>query len=548
MKKILLHDSSFFFGDDKRGNIHQGKEGIQKMKIQTIGNYAELLRREGVLINHIPAEKENREITQISCDSREIREGAMFLCKGAAFRETYLSEAVLRGAQCYVSEKEYPAGKGIPCLLVSDIRRVMAVLAEAFYGYPADQMRIVGITGTKGKTTTAYYVRAVLDTWLERRGEKPSAIFSSIETYDGVRREPAKLTTPESLDLQRHLRTAADAGVSWLTMEVSSQAMKLQRIGNVQMEAGVFLNISRDHISPLEHQDFEDYFRSKLKMFSHCRNVCVNLDSDYAERVVRAASGAEKVITFGTSEEAEIRGSHIRTEDGHLRFHLSMPGYEGEIRIPMRGTFNAENALAAISACRSIGVPADCIVKGLSNARVRGRMEEYRSRDGKRTVLVDYAHNRLSFEKLFASVREEYPGHPVTVIFGCPGGKAYNRRKDLAEVADRYADSIYLVPDDPGPEEPEKIAEEIMSYIHGKKRVCTYVENRQEAVRRAVEEAPEYAVVLVLGKGCEATQKYADGIRSCMTDSESARVSLAEYDRKCEASVLPIKCLTVSLV
>ena len=184
------------------------------MKIQTIGNYAELLRREGLLINHISTEKEAGEITQISCYSGEIREGAMFLCKGAAFRETYLSEAILRGAKCYVSEKEYPAGKGIPCLLVSDIRRAMAALAEAFYGYPADQMRIVGITGTKGKTTTAYYVRAVLDTWLARRGEKPSAIFSSIETYDGVRREPAKLTTPESLDLQRHLRTAVDVGVS----------------------------------------------------------------------------------------------------------------------------------------------------------------------------------------------------------------------------------------------------------------------------------------------------------------------------------------------
>lgn len=527
---------------------HHGKEGIQKMKIQTIGNYAELLRREGLLINHISTEKEAGEITQISCYSGEIREGAMFLCKGAAFRETYLSEAILRGAKCYVSEKEYPAGKGIPCLLVSDIRRAMAALAEAFYGYPADQMRIVGITGTKGKTTTAYYVRAVLDTWLARRGEKPSAIFSSIETYDGVRREPAKLTTPESLDLQRHLRTAVDVGVSWLTMEVSSQAMKLQRIGNVRMETGVFLNISRDHISPLEHSDFEEYFQSKLQMFSHCRNVCVNLDSDYAARILRAASGAEQVIAFGTSAEAAVRGSHIRTENRQLRFHLSMPGYEGEIRIPMRGTFNAENALAAISVCFSLGIPADCIVEGLSNVRVRGRMEEYRSRDGKRTVLVDYAHNRLSFEKLFASVREEYPGRPVTVIFGCPGGKAYNRRKDLAEVSDRYADSIYLVPDDPGPEEPEKIAGEIMSHIHGKKRVCTYVGNRQEAVRRAVEEAPEDAVVLVLGKGCEATQKYADGIRSCTPDSESVRVSLAEYDRKCETNALPFKHLAVSLV
>lgn len=506
------------------------------MKLQTIGACAAVLEAKGLLKNRVTEETAKRAVLQLSCYSREVREGTLFLCKGAAFHEKYLSEAVLRGASAYVSEQEYPAGREIPCLLVQDIRSAMAALAEAFYDYPADRLRIIGVTGTKGKTTTVYYIRAILDAWLSMQGEKPSALLSSIETYDGVNHAPAQLTTPEPLDLQRYLRTAVDAGVSCLTMEVSSQALKLQRIGGMKMETGVFLNISRDHISPLEHRNFEDYFQAKLKLFSHCRNVCANLDADHASRVLAAAACAERVISFGTDSRALVRGSDVRMENGHLCFRLHLPDYEGDVRIPMHGIFNAENALAAAAACYSMKIPPEAIVKGLAVARVNGRMEEYVSRDRKQTVIVDYAHNRLSFEKLFASVQVEYPERPVAVVFGCPGGKAYNRRKDLAQVADRYADRIYLAPDDPGPEDPRKIAGEIMGYLQGKKQSCVYVDDRREAVRMALAEAAPYSVLLVLGKGCEATQRYADGVRSCMSDGEIVRRALEEYDKKHDAS------------
>lgn len=501
------------------------------MKNRTIGYYGKILEEAGLLKDRISEAASGKGVTDVSCFSGDVHPGTLFLCKGASFREVYLEEAVQRGATAYVSEKQYRVGKKIPCLPVWDIRRAMAAVAEAFYGYPARNLRSIGVTGTKGKTTTVYYIRSILDAWLTGRGEKPSVLLSSIETYDGVNCLPSKLTTPEPLELQRYLRTAVDASVSCLTMEVSSQAMKLHRIGGMELETGVFLNISRDHISPLEHESFEDYFQAKLRLFSHCRKACVNLDSEHTERILRAASGAEQLITFGTGIEADVRGSRIRMEAGHLCFWLHLPDFEGEVRIPMHGIFNVENALAAAAACYSMDIPPEYIVRGLSAVKVSGRMEEYGSRDGKRTVLVDYAHNLLSFEKLFEAVRLEYPGRPVAVVFGCPGGKAYNRRRDLAEVADRCADRIYLVPDDPGPEDPEKIAEEIMGYLHRNRESCVYMENREKAVCRAVEEASPGTVLLVLGKGCEVTQRYVDGIRICQSDQEIVRMALKEYDR-----------------
>lgn len=501
------------------------------MKIENIKDCAAVLEEKGLLRNTAADQCAEAAVCHISCFSREVRPGTLFLCKGAAFHEKYLQEAVLRGAAGYVSEREYAAGRDVPCLLVKDIRKAMAMLAEAFYGWPAKDLRIVGVTGTKGKTTTVYYLKSVLDTWLAARGEKPSGLLSSIETWDGVDRAPARLTTPEPLDLQRFLRTAVDAGVTCVTMEVSSQALKLGRIGDMKMETGVFLNISRDHISPSEHQDFGEYFQTKLKLFSHCRNVCVNLDGEHASQVLEAASCAERVITFGTGREAMVRAEKIRMEKGSLCFWLHLPGYEGEIRVPMHGIFNVENALAAAAVSVAMGIPGECVAKGLAAVKVSGRMEEYESRDKKLTVIVDYAHNRLSFEKLFQAVRLEYPGRPLSVVFGCPGGKAYNRRRDLAQVAEQYADRIYLAPDDPGPEDPQAIAREIMSHLGRKRRACTSFDDRGEAVRAAVEEAVPYEVVLVLGKGCEATQRYADGLRPCMPDGEIVRLALEEYDR-----------------
>lgn len=502
------------------------------MRNKTTEYYAGILEDAGILVRRMFRKKNDTQIRQITCNSKEVCEGSLFLCKGAAFRAKYLTEALAKGAAAYVSESEYPEGEGAEALLVTDIRKAMVVLGEAFYEHPAEQLRIVGITGTKGKTTTAYYIRSILDTWLAEQKKKESAILSSIESYDGEEYRPARLTTPETLDLQKFLRNTVNAGVSCLTMEVSSQALKYNRIGNMQMETGVFLNISRDHISPQEHVDFRDYFTSKLKMFRQCKNVCINLDADRSEEILQAAQEVEHVWTFGKVPQADVFGSNIRMKEGHLYFHIRMPGYEGDIHVPMHGVFNAENALAAAAACCAMGIPPEYIVRGLSVVKVRGRMEEFRSQDGKKTVIVDYAHNRLSFEKLFESVHLEYSGRPISVIFGCPGGKAYNRRKELAVIADRYADRIYLVPDDPGPEKPEKIAEEIRSHIRKRQDSCLYVSDRTAAIARAIEETVPGSVLLVLGKGCETSQKYADGAVTCLSDCDSVREALKCYDRK----------------
>lgn len=226
----------------------------------------------------------------VSCDSKLVIPNTLFVCKGVKFKEEYLRSAMEQGAFAYVSEREYPAVP-LPCIRVTDIRQAMGLLADRAYGHPSGALRITGITGTKGKTTTAYYIKSIVDAWLAGQGHRESALLSTIVTDDGVERRPAKLTTPEPLDLQRHLWNAVSAGADYLTMEVSSQALKYGRVIGVELACAVFLNIGEDHISPVEHPDLEDYLNSKLLIFQQAQSACICLDCDHVERV-RAAAAA----------------------------------------------------------------------------------------------------------------------------------------------------------------------------------------------------------------------------------------------------------------
>ena len=486
----------------------------------------------------------------MTIDSREVAPRNLFVCKGAGFRPAFLESAVAAGAAAYLCEgvgeglstpSELVAAAAVtPALVVSDVRRAMALVAPVIYRHPEDQLHVVGITGTKGKSTVAYMLRSIL----VAAGQEPS-VLGSIETDDGKVRYESHNTTPEAPDLWRHLRNTVDAGRRTMVMEVSSQGLKYDRVLGLPFEIGCFLNIGRDHISGVEHPDFEDYFASKLRIFNQCEVAVVNLASDHVDRVLQAAKSAPCVATFAVEHAGE--GSHggkawpveplftasgvTQLPTGGLAFTVRERAAEGEIaceeriELGMPGLFNVDNALAAISMARLLGVGYDAIRAGLAQIRVPGRMELVSSADGHVLAIVDYAHNELSFETLFKSVKAEYPDRRVVALFGAPGGKAQERREALPRVAGAYADHLVYTEEDPAHDRVEDIcAELVRNTPEGVSHEV--ILDREEAVRTVLERAlacGEPSVVLLLAKGDEETMHRGDEYPEVKSDLAIAR-------------------------
>jgi len=478
-----------------------------------LGGYYQALLKAGLLADADPLGADlTRTVTAVTCDSRTAVPGGLFLCKGAAFRPEYLRSALQKGCFAYVSEVDYGLG---PCIKVTDVRAAMGLLADLAWGHPSGAVEVIGITGTKGKTTTAYFIKSILDAWREKQGLPPVGLLSSIVTDDGLERRAAALTTPEPLDLQRHLWNAANAGCGYVVMEVSSQALKYGRMAGVDLAVGAFLNLGEDHISPKEHPTAEDYFRSKLKIFDHAAAAVVNLDSDRADEVLSAAGGCEQVLTY------TMEGVPFRREGAGMAFTAHYRGAVEEFALPMTGEFNVSNALCALSVCSMLGAPVPAIRAGLARARVPGRMETYANCG--RTVIVDYAHNAMALEALLQAVRADFPGEPVTVVFGCVGGKALDRREGMGRAAGRWADRIILTEDDPAGEDVTAISQEVGRAISAVGGSYEIVPDREEAVRLAIRDAAAPAVIVLAGKGAESTQKRANGPEPCVPDALLAK-------------------------
>ena len=505
------------------------KEFTMNLTLYPLGDYIQLLQRENLLIQAKGAPL-TREVALVSCDSRQVEPGTLFICKGAHFKAEFLQSAKEKGAFAYIAESPY-ADVDLPCLQVSDVRLTMAILADFYYNHPSGKLSVVGITGTKGKSSTTYYLKYIFDEYLAAKKQKPSGVVGGIETYDGVEKFESHLTTPEPLDLERHFANGVSTDMRYLTMEVSSQALKYDRVHNVEFAAAVFLNIGSDHISPIEHPDFEDYFNSKLRIFSQAAAACVNLDTDHVDRVLEAARVCPRKITFSQKDSsATIFGYQVQKKGGDIVFRVKTPRYNREFRLTMPGLFNVQNALAALAVCEALGIPEQYAYTGLMKARVPGRMELYANSDEKVSVLVDYAHNKLSFETLFQSVKEEYPGRRIITIFGCPGYKAYDRRKDLGEIAGRFSDLVILTEEDPGEEPVENICKDIAQYVEQEGCEYSIVPDRGEAIRQAILGCTEPTVILLTGKGAETRQKRGIEYIDTPSDVEYSKKFLHEYD------------------
>ena len=489
--------------------------------------YREALEKEGLICEYKISRDAN--VGFISYNSQDIRPDTMFVCKGAHFREEYLEAAVGNGVCCYVSEKKYPANSDY--IIVNDIRRAMGIIVNIYYGNVWERFNLIGITGTKGKSTTAYFVKYVLDEYLNASDRHRSGIISSIDTYDGVESFESHLTTPEPFDLHRHFKNAADSGIDYVTMEVSSQALKYDRVYGVKFSVGCYLNIGEDHISDIEHPDFDDYFNSKMKIFAQTKTACVSLDTMRRDEVLKAASACERVITFSTEDKsADIYAYDIKKAGNDTSFMVHTPDFDEEFTLTIPGLFNVQNALAAISICYALDIPKHYMHVGLMKARSSGRMEIYQNSDNNVIVIVDYAHNKLSFENLYKSVLQEFPGRKIYTVFGCPGYKAYQRRHDLGVLSGQYSDKVFITEEDPGEEPLMNICSEIAEHVRSAGGSFEIIEDRGEAIRRAIFEGSGRKIVLVTGKGNETRQKRGREYVPCMTDVEYTLKYLKEYD------------------
>lgn len=445
------------------------------------------------------------DFAHITYDSKNVHSNTLFFCKGATFKEEYLLEAVRQGASCYVSETIYDAA-AVPGIIVSDIRKAMALIAREFYDHPQEKLQVVGITGTKGKTTTTYFAKSIL----EQAYPGQNAMISTINTsLDGKTSVKSQLTTPESLDLYRMLAEAAENGMRNLVMEVSSQAYKLDRVYGLRFDVGVFLNISPDHIGPTEHPTLEDYLYCKRQLLAHSdKMVLFNETKHFPLLLEQAREQSGEVIVYGKDHpgtdyfiESVAKDAVTLTVNSHTGDALNL---SGDYSIKLLGDFNKDNALAALIIGSLLGASKEDAREGLKEAVVPGRMETFIQPNGS-PVYVDYAHNYISLKKLLEYVKNENPDGKVIVVLGAPGGKGLSRRKDFGKVFSSVGDVAVLTSDDPDFEDPADIAKEIASYIEGSIDVM-FIEDRKEAIHHALSSAGPKDAVVLAGKGDDRYQ------------------------------------------
>lgn len=443
------------------------------------------------------------EVTELVNDSRKATEGCVFVCISGAVVDghDFAAQVAMQGAKAVIVEREVEVPEDVTVIKVEDTRYALALASAAYFSYPADELKVIGITGTKGKTTTTYMIKSIL----EQVGYKVGLI-GTIEIIIGDEHIPAKNTTPESYDIQHYFRKMADAGCQVVVMEVSSQGLMLHRTAGIPFEIGIFTNLGEDHIGPNEHKDFDDYKRCKGMLFKQCRLGIANLDDKWYEDVFREATC--KVETFGFSKEADLRAENttLVSKPGYLGVAYHVAGVmDFDVEIDVPGRFSVYNSLTAIAVCRHFDVPVEKIQAALKVARVKGRIEMIPVSENF-TLMIDYAHNAMSLESLLVTLKEYQPKRLVC-LFGCGGNRAKARRYEMGEVSGRLADLTIITSDNPRFEEPQDIIDDIklgMAKTEGK-----YVEiiDRKEAIRYAIEHALPGDVIVLAGKGHEDYQE-----------------------------------------
>lgn len=463
-----------------------------------------------------------KEVSSIVLDSRKMEEGGLFVCiKGAAFDgHSFAPDVAKAGASVIVIQNDIDLAQmpeGVTVVRVEDSRYALACISAAWFGHPARELTTIGITGTKGKTTTTYMVKSIL----ERTGHKVGLI-GTIEAIVGDKTYPAANTTPESYLVQKYFREMVEAGCDCVVMEASSQGFMLHRTAGFTFDYGIFTNIERDHIGPNEHRDFEHYLECKKMLLKQCRVGIVNRDDSHFEQIIEGATC--QLETYGLSAEADLRADDMQLVSGPgylgISYHVrGLMDFPVEIDIP--GKFSVYNSLTAIAICRHFDVPPEEIVAALKDIRVKGRVELIKVSDDF-TLMIDYAHNAMALESLLTTLREYHP-HRLVSLFGCGGNRSRERRFEMGETSGKLADLTIITSDNPRNEDPQAIIDDIKTGIG--KTDGKYVEiiDRKEAIRYAIEHGEPGDIIICAGKGHETYQEI-NGVKHDMDE----RVLIAE--------------------
>lgn len=447
----------------------------------------------------------NREISTLVSDNRKLTKDCVFVCiEGANFDgHSVVNDAFKCNAAAVIVMKnvEVPENINTAVIKAKDTREALALASAAYFSYPTKEIKVIGVTGTKGKTTTTYLIKSIL----ENAGYKVGLI-GTIETIIGDEHIPSKNTTPESYVLQETFRKMADNGIEVCVMEASSQGFLMKRTLGTEFEIGIFTNLEPDHIGPNEHDSFENYMECKSMLFRQCKAGILNADDEHLEGILKGHTC--EVFTYGMSENADYRASNVKLfeEKGVLGISFSVNGrINTDVAIDMPGKFSLYNALTAVSVCSYLGIKEDAIKSALKSAKVKGRIEMVPVSDDF-TLMIDYAHNAMALESLLTTLKE-YESGRLVCVFGCGGNRAKSRRYEMGEVSGRLADFTIITSDNPRFEEPLDIIADIVTGIEKTDGEYIKIPDRKEAIKYAIENGRKGDIIVLAGKGHEDYQE-----------------------------------------
>lgn len=444
---------------------------------------------------------EDKEIRAIEYDSRRVKEGALFVAVRGYQTDGHLfiDKAIENGAAAILCE-EYHSRADIPIIFTQDTRMGLAAAAANFYGNSASRLKIIGVTGTNGKTTVTYLIKKILDLVGIKTG-----LIGTNQNMIGDEVIETGRTTPESADLHKLFKTMEENGVTHVVMEVSSHALALSRVFGIKFETGVFTNLTQDHLD--FHNTMEEYCDTKSKLFAQSKKGCVNTDDEWGRVIAKKA--VAPIMSYAVNDDADIKAEDIKLSARSVKFNIKYNGEEHEIRLGIPGYFSVYNALSAISACLCIGIDIEDIKKGLILAQgVKGRAEVV-PLPAKYTVLIDYAHTPDGLENIIKTVKGFAKGRTITV-FGCGGDRDRTKRPKMGKIAGELSDFCVVTSDNPRSEEPWMIVKDILEGMVGLEGKFDVVVDRTQAIETAMRMAKDGDVIILAGKGHETYQILKD--------------------------------------
>ena len=439
------------------------------------------------------------KISGIACDSRKVKPGNVFVCITGYETDghKYAKSAVENGAVAVVAEHDLPT-VDVPCVIVDNTRKAMSEMAATFYDYPYKKFKLIGITGTNGKTTTTYLIKSIL----EHLGKKVGLIGTNQNMIGDMIMETSR-TTPDSLELMQLFDMIASHNVDYVVMEVSSHALALDRVTACTFDVGAFTNITQDHLD--FHKTMEEYLAAKSILFNICNTGVVNKDDARSEYLIENAR-CRNMITYGINQDCDLKASNIILNEDGVKFDINYGAMEEHVDLPIPGEFSVYNALTAIGCCMAENIPLDLAVDGLHSAKgVKGRIEIVRTPGTNYTVIIDYAHTPDGLLNVINAIRGFAKGRIVT-LFGCGGDRDASKRPIMGKIAGELSDFCIVTSDNPRTEDPEKIIKQVVEGV--KQTDCDYevITNRFSAIEYALDHAKKNDIILLAGKGHETYQ------------------------------------------